>query len=78
VSKSTAISLGIHTTGSHMPCVHSAISKLKKTKIPNNISDAMEGERIALDIFCPNFTSFITAKLSIEIKQSNSAGQSKH
>jgi hypothetical protein len=60
VCKSTATSFGIHTTGSPTPFVHCALSKSKKTNIPNTTLThaTAKGERLALDISYPNYTSF--------------------
>jgi hypothetical protein len=57
--KSTA-SFGIHTVGSPLPCLHCALSKTKKLKIPKLALNhaTLKGQRLALDISYPRYTSF--------------------
>jgi hypothetical protein len=60
VCKSTATSFGIHTIRSPFPFIHYALSKSKKLKILKlTLNHAtLKGQRLALDISYPNYTSF--------------------
>jgi hypothetical protein len=70
VCKATATSFGLHTSGNPFPCVHCALSKSKKSKIPNFLMNhaASKGERLALDISYPNYTSFGDVNIGYSFK----------
>jgi hypothetical protein len=58
--KSTATSFDIHTIGSPFTCIHCAVSKSKKLHIPKVAKNhaTAKGQRLALDISYPRYTSF--------------------
>jgi hypothetical protein len=60
VFKSIATSLRIHTIGSPTPCLHCALSKSKKNNITKTDFNhaSVKGQRLALDISYPTYTSF--------------------
>jgi hypothetical protein len=70
VCKSTATSFGIHKIGSPFPCIHCALSKSKKLKIPKlTLNHAtLKGQRLALDISYPNYTSSGGSKYELLIQ----------
>jgi hypothetical protein len=67
VCKSTATSFGIHTIGFPFPCIHCAVSKSKKLHIPKIAQNhaTAKGQRLALDISYPRYTSFGGSKILV-------------